>query len=271
MAIKVKNLEKMPTMADVARLAEVGTMTVSRVLSGGSASVETTDRVQRAIKILRYQPNEVARSLRAVNSNTIGLIVPYLYDQFFATCAHAISSVANRNGYTVILTTSDENPEMEQKQTDLMLRRQVDGIITIPVAGNESSYAREVFERIPVITLDRPAPNPNFDSVLVPNRPGAKMVVAHLIGHDHQRIGFLGLNKSLYTMKARYAGYRDAMTEAGYKPEPYVDCVSPEKTLKLVRSMLERKNAPTALFPANNLSMRYTLHALSVLGIDIPR
>lgn len=266
-----ESLERKPTMADVARLAEVGTMTVSRVLNGSAGvSEKTAERVRRAIKALRYQPNEVARSLRAVSSKTIGVIVPYLYDPFFATCAHAISSVARKHEYSVILTTSDETPELERQQADLMLRRQVDGIIAIPVAGNEQSYFEEAFARMPVVTLDRPAPSPRFDSVLIPNRTGARTVVEHLIGHGHKRIAFFGLNRTLYTMKARYAGYRDAMAAAGHQAEAYLDCESAEKTTELVRAMLQRKRPPTALFPANNLTMRYVLHALSVLGIEVP-
>ena len=79
-------MERKPTMNDVARVAGVGTMTVSRVLNG-SANVteETAERVYRAIEKLGYRPNEMARALRSLKSRTIGLIVPYLYDPFFAT------------------------------------------------------------------------------------------------------------------------------------------------------------------------------------------
>ena len=84
-----------PTMADVAKLAGVGTMTVSRLLSGTvTVSEETAKRIHRAIEQLNYQPNEVARSLRGLKTRTIGVIVPYLYDPFFAYCAQGIATVA---------------------------------------------------------------------------------------------------------------------------------------------------------------------------------
>jgi LacI family transcriptional regulator len=264
--------QRSATMADVARLAGVGKMTVSRVLTGSAkVSKVTAERVYRAIKILHYQPNEVARSLRAVNSNTIGVIVPYLYDPFFATCAHAISTVAKQHGYSVILTTSDESPDIEQKQTSLMLRRQVDGLVIIPVSDSDRYYSGEAFSRVHVVTLDRPAPGSRFDSVLVPNRAGAKTAVSHLIGHGHQSIAFLGLSRKLYTMKARYAGYREAMLDGGRSPQPYLDCESAERTEALILSMLNSKKPPTALFAANNLTMRYVLHALTAAGVHIPR
>src|SRR5271170_1951141 len=104
-------------MADVARLAGVGTMTVSRVLSGTvPVSEETTLRVQKAVEQLAYRPNQLAKAFRGQRSHTIGLIIPYLYDPFFANCAHAVTTVAKEHGYSVIITTTDENPDTEYLQ-----------------------------------------------------------------------------------------------------------------------------------------------------------
>lgn len=258
------------TIADVARLAGVTSMTVSRLLNGSAkVSEATAEKIHRAIKVLRYQPNEVARSLRGLNSKTIGVIVPYLFDPFFATCAHAISTVAKDHGYSVILTTSDENAEIEQKQAILLLRRQVEGLVMIPVTGNDRLYAGEVFSRIPVVTLDRPVNGSHVDSVLVANCAGAKAGVQHLIGHGHRNIGFLGLNANLYAMRTRYMGYREALSEAGQSPGAYVDCISQEESVSVVRSMMKSHKPPTAFFAANNLSMRYLLHALNTLSVTI--
>jgi LacI family transcriptional regulator len=258
-------------MADVAKLAGVGKMTVSRLLSGSAnVSKETAERVQRAVRLLNYQPNELARSLRSVHSKTIALILPYLYDPFFATCAHAVSTVATQHGYSVLITTSDEKTEIEQKQASLMLRRRIDGMIIIP-APNDNGYLRgDEFSRVHVVTLDRPAPESRFDSVVVNNRAGARAGVTHLIDHGHSRIACLGLSRSLFTMQARYAGYKEAMTKAGLQGESYIECGSPENTVTAVHSLLTESKPPTALFAANNLTMRYLLHALNVLRIDVP-
>jgi LacI family transcriptional regulator len=259
------------TMADVAKLAGVGKMTVSRLLSGSAnVSKDTADRVHRAIRMLNYQPNELARSLRSVHSKTIALILPYLYDPFFATCAHAVSTVASQHGYSVLITTSDEKADVEQKQASFMLRRRIDGMIIIPAPHGDGYLRGSEFSRVHVVTLDRPAPDTRFDSVVVNNRGGARAGVAHLIEHGHQRIAFLGLNKALYTMQARYAGYREAMAKAGLQPESYVECTSEEETVTTVHSLLTESKPPTALFAANNLTMRYILHASNVLKIEIP-
>ncbi len=258
-------------MADVAQLAGVGKMTVSRFLSGSAnVSKATADRVQRAIRMLNYQPNELARSLRSVHSKTIALILPYLYDPFFATCAHAVSTVATEHGYSVLITTSDEKTDVERKQASLMLRRRIDGMIIIPAPHAEEYLREQAFSHVHIVTLDRPAPDSRFDSVVVNNRAGARAGVAHLIEHGHRKIAFLGLRKALFTFQARYAGYREAMTKAGLVPENYIDCVSQENTVTVVRSLLNQPGPPTALFAGNNLTMRYMLHALNDLRIDVP-
>ncbi len=258
-------------MADVAQLAGVGKMTVSRFLSGSAnVSKATADRVQRAIRMLNYQPNELARSLRSVHSKTIALILPYLYDPFFAMCAHAISTVATEHGYSVLITTSDEKTEIERKQASLMLRRRIDGMIIIPAPHSEEYLRDEVFSQVHIVTLDRPAPDLRFDSVVVNNRAGARAGVTHLIEHGHRKIAFFGLNKGLFTFNARYSGYKEAMTKAGLTPESYIDCVSQEHAITAVHSLLTDADPPTALFAGNNLTMRYMLHALAVLKIDVP-
>ena len=258
-------------MADVAKLAGVGKMTVSRLLSGSAnVSKDTADRVHRAIRMLNYQPNELARSLRSVHSKTIALILPYLYDPFFATCAHAVSTVASQHGYSVLITTSDEKTDEEQKQASLMLRRRIDGMIIIPAPHGDGYLRGGEFSRVHVVTMDRPAPDTRFDSVVVNNRGGTRAGVTHLIEHGHQRIAFVGLNKALFTMQARYSGYRDAMAKAALQPEGYVECTSEEETVTTVHSLLTESKPPTALFAANNLTMRYLLHASNVLKIEIP-
>jgi LacI family transcriptional regulator len=208
-------------MHDVAGAAGVGTMTVSRVLNGSAhVATETADRVYAAIKKLGYRPNEMARALRGLKTRTIGVIVPYLYDPFFATCAHAISTAAKKKGYSVILATSNEDPEEEGSEAQLMLQRHVDGLVLIPSESRHSQLSRPEFHKIPIVTLDRPATDRRFDSVLVQNQSGAKLAAQHLIAeHGHTRIAYIALNRHLYTMKSRYEGYRRAMVDAGLKPQ----------------------------------------------------
>lgn len=264
-------MNRKPTMSDVARLAGVGTMTVSRVLSGTArVSEDTARRVQHAIEQLDYRPNELARALRGQRSRTIGLIIPYLYDAFFANCAHAITTVAKEQGYTVIITTSDEDTDTEYDEAEQMLQRHVEGLVIIPAKAPQSRLTRSLFGKTPVVVFDRPVSDTTFDMVLVQNTSGSRRMVEHLIEHGHQRISFMGLSRKLYTINARHLGYRRAMQEARLPETAFFGCDSKEDTLRALEAQLSSKTPPTAIFASNNLSMRYVFAALVSLGVKIP-
>lgn len=259
-------------MRDVAELAGVGTMTVSRVLNGTArVAEETSRRVYEAIEKLQYKPNQVARALRGSRSHTIGLLVPYLYDPFFATCAHAVNEVAQSHSHSVILTTTNEDPATELEAVRQMAQRQVDGLIVIPTERGGSALTGPEFRDLPIVTLDRPIPGSKFDSVQVENKDAGALATNHLIAHGHRRIAFIGLSKRLFTMRTRLAGYEMAMQKAGLRPEAHFDCRPQETVTKLLSRLWKRRDRPTALFTANGLTTRYCLQGLAVLGIEIPK
>jgi len=161
-------------MKDVAKLAGVGSMTVSRALNNSaSVSEEVQRRVQRAVAQLNYRPNEAARSLRQGRSRSIGLVVPNFYDPFYAVCVHAISVVANKHDYSVMVTTSGDDPEMEYRVAGSMLLRHVEGILVIRAVGGTTKLSLEEFRSTPIVTLDQPLRGDQFSSVVVANRVGA--------------------------------------------------------------------------------------------------
>ena len=288
-----------PRMRDVANRAGVGMMTVSRVLNGTAhVTDETSARVYRALKELQYQPNLMARALRGHGSRSIGVIVPYLYDPFFATCAHAISAVAKEHAYSVLLATSDERADTETEAARDLLRRQVEGIIVIPACHGRSRLNTPEFHSIPMVAVDRPIARPiarpgarpiarpldrsvarpaspriahsRVDTVLVENQAGAALATEHLIEHGHKRICFIGLSQKIYTMHARLTGYKKAMRSAGLKPQCFFNAAGEAATLNFLRSVLGRPNPPTAIFAANGLASRDVLHAVAALDIHIP-
>ena len=258
-------------MQDVASLAGVGTMTVSRVLNGTArVSEETSLRVYQAIERLQYRPNQVARALRGSSSKSIGVLVPYLYDPFFATCAHAIDEVAKEHGFSVILTTTNEEPKMELDAVRKMIQRRVDGLIVIPAEGSSSHLASSEFRDVPIVSLDRPIPHGPFDSVEAENKQAGVLAVNHLVSHGHQRIALIALHKQLFTMGTRYAGYKAAMNAAGLKVEAHFDCMTQAVVTDLMRTLWYRRDRPTALFTTNGLTTRYTLQAVADLNLSIP-
>jgi LacI family transcriptional regulator len=264
-------VNRKPTMSDVARLAGVGTMTVSRVLSGTvRVSAETTQRVQTAIEQLKYRPNVLARAFRGQRSHSIGLILPYLYDPFFAGCAHAVTTVAREHGYSVIITTSDEDPETEYAEADEMLQRHVDGLLVIPARIRQSRLTRALFGKTPVVAFDRPVPDPSIDTVLVQNAIGSRRITEHLIEHGHRHITFFALSRSLFTMSTRFAGYRRAVQDAGLESCAIFDCTSEEVVEQILKVKMQQDTPPTAIITANTLVTRYVLGAVARLGLRVP-
>ena len=258
-------------MRDVAERAGVGIMTVSRVLNGTAhVADDTSARVYRALKELQYQPNLMARALRDNRTRSIGVIVPYLYDPFFASCAHSISAVAKQHAYTVLIATSDENCATETDAARDLLCRHVEGIVVIPACDGRSHLSDAEFRSIPMVALDRPIPRSRIDHVLVENRNGATIATEHLIQHGHKRICFLGLNQKIFTMHARSAGYVKAMHDAGLEPECFFNANDEAAILDFLRSMRTRPNPVTAVFAANGLTSRHALRAIATLNITVP-
>ncbi len=258
-------------MIEVARLADVGTMTVSRVLNGSArVSPETASRVHAAIERLKYRPNEMARALRGAKSRSIGLIVPSLADAFFATCAHNVNMIAQTHGYSMILTASNDNINKEFSEAEWMLQKHVEGIIICPTPAKISRLSDPIFYRTPIVSFDRPLQIPQVASVLVENSGGAKRGTQHLIAHGHKRVHFLGDAPNLFTIQRRFDGYRRAFSDAGLKPQGCLECNSEELVLDYAKKVMNGKHAPTAFFCGNNRISRYLYRALLQLGLKIP-
>jgi LacI family transcriptional regulator len=261
-----------PTIKDVASLAGVGPMTVSRLLNQSAhVSEDAAARIYSAIEKLGYRPNEMARALRGQKSHTIGIIVPYLDDPFFAVCAQAINAVARQKGYSVILTTSSEDADIEYAEAQLMLRRHAAGLIIIPATKGRSLLSLPEFRATHIIAVDRPLQDRRYCSVLVENLAGSEKAVEHLISkHGHKRIAFAALNEHLYTFCTRLEGYNRAMQHAGLTPLPVLHCPTQENASTTLLNALRGPDAPTALFTANGLTTHYALKALLDAGIRIP-
>jgi len=263
---------KPATMAEVARLANVGTMTVSRVLNSPEiVNPKTASRVHAAIERLGYRPNQLARALRGVKSRSIGLIVPSLADPFFAICAHSVNVVAQRHGYSMILTSSNGSADTELSEAKWMLEKQVEGFVICPTSTKRSKLSSPEFQRTPIVSFDRPIQMPRSTSVVVENSAGARCATEHLIGHGHKRIHFLGDSPNLFTIKARFDGYRRALQSAGLTVYKNLDTDTEEMVLDYVKNVMSEKESPTAFLAGNNRISRYLYRAMIHLGLRIPR
>jgi LacI family transcriptional regulator len=261
----------MPTVADVARLAGVGAITVSRVVNDTSyVSADKKKRIREAIRKLGYRPNQAARVLKGNRAKMIGLIIPDLTDRFFGRCAAAVEEYASSNGYMTLIVASNRNQQLHESAVVMMMGQNVAGLIVVPSLPSES--LRQLSDTdVPIVALDRPLEGAIADEVVVENLGGAQTAVNHLIEHGHKRIACVGYDKTSYAIGHRILGYTEAMRAARLKPEIYGDIETLDDTTKLVRRWKKSQERPTAIFSLNNVSTRHLLWALREADLAIPK
>ncbi len=256
----------------MARLAGVGSMTVSRVLNHHPYVTEATAaRVHRAIAKLDYSPNDAARALRGSKVKAIGLVVPFLNDPFYGNLAQSINTIASSHGYSLLIATSDECPQKELAEVQIMMRRSIEGLIVAPAAGGRSKLTSYSFGEIPLVIMDRLLRGAQFPSVAVENRAGSALGVRHLIEtHGHKNIAFVNVRGGVYTLGNRYEGYKKAMRDAGLSPGPQLECPTEEAMFSLLQGLLCGADRPTAIFAAHGPAISKLMHVLAKLGVSVP-
>ena len=196
------------TMRDVARLARVSVTTVSSIVNArGGVSSQLTRRVEDAIATLDYHPNEVARGLKVNRTLTIGIILPDVTNLFFNDILRGVESEARRNGYSVILCDSNEDPVQEQELLTLLIRRRVDGIL---LASTQASLAesRLAMRRPPIVCFDRDPGGFEGAAVVVDNMRASYEATRHLIELGHQHIAIIAGPETTLTGSGRLEGFR---------------------------------------------------------------
>src|SRR5271170_4885712 len=140
------------TMKSIARDLGVSVVTVSKVLHNHSdISPETRKRVLRRMKEVQYQPNLAARALSTGRTSLIGLIVPDLVHPFFAQVAKGISALLSAHGYSLIISSSEENPQLERREVDQMMAQSVDALILASTESNQISVQKLVERGLPFV------------------------------------------------------------------------------------------------------------------------
>ena len=143
-------------MKDIARDMGLSTVTISKVLRGHSdIGEETRKRVLKRMEELNYQPNLAARALITGRTWTIGLVVPDLLHPFFAQIAKAVSAGIRGQGYSLIITSSEEDPELERQEIEQLLARSVDVMLIASAQWTVESFRRIEEQKVPYVLLDR--------------------------------------------------------------------------------------------------------------------
>ena len=263
----------MSTIRDVAKEAGVSISTVSRVMNGVTlVNTETAEKIRAVAKKLNYRPSNIARSLRARRSQTIGLLVSDIQNPFFTAVARGVEDVTQRNGYSLILCNSDENVQKEREYVEVLCAENVGGAIVVPATERSRSF--DMFETlgVPFVTVDRRLENFKIDSVLVDGFRGSYEAVTHIISRGYRRIGLISGPLATTTGRQRWEGYRKALKDAGLPFDKKIERFGQfrvDSGAKLTVELLKVRPAVDGFFVANNLMTVGSLTALHSMKIDM--
>jgi LacI family transcriptional regulator len=264
----------MPTINDVAKRAGVAPITVSRVINNsGYTSEETRRRVEAAIKELSYVPNTLARGLRSKRTNTLALVVTDITNPFFTLIARGVEDAANASGFTVIYCNTDESEAKEEEYINILVQKQVDGVLLVPACSNSKSVKFLRSNKIPIVLIDRSIPGFQTDLVRCNSEEGAYDLIEHLIELGHERIAAITGPRGVSTSEDRVSGYYRAMSEAGLESlaSVYYGAFTQASGYELTDQVLAQNPRPTAIFGANNFLSIGILKALRDANLNVPQ
>ncbi|WP_125773216.1 LacI family DNA-binding transcriptional regulator [Antribacter gilvus] len=264
------------SIADVARVAGVSVGTVSNVLNRPERVLPATrERVEAAIEELAFVRNGSARQLRAGTITTVGAIVLDIANPFFTDVARGIEARLERDDYTVMVASSDDDPVREHRYLRLFEEHGVQGVMVVP-ATDDISHLLSLRERgVGVVLLDRPSPVADLSSVAVDDVHGGELAARHLLEQGHTRIAFLNGPHAIRQCADRHVGVVRALEEAGLDPaEALVEVTVPSLNADGgeagIRTLLARGDRPTAVFCVNDLTALGALRTLRREGIVVP-
>jgi LacI family transcriptional regulator len=266
-----KQDKNMPTLADIAKIAGVGIMSVSRVVNGSRrVTPEVERKVRAAIKKIGYEPNEAARILKGHRSRVLGLIVPDLADPFFATCANAIQETALETGYMTLISACGHSEDVERQQARIMMQRHVAGLLVIASGTRNDHFLAARNAGIPIVALDRPLRHVESDTLIVDNRAASARMTEHLIKHGHSHILCIANDDKVFTTRERIVGYSQAVRQA--KSRVQVCLADPIHGLSAgqLESALRSNPSLTAIFATSNVLAVQVIRELQRRSVRIP-
>jgi DNA-binding LacI/PurR family transcriptional regulator len=262
-----------PTIYDVARLAGVSTATVSRALNNTAPIAPATrTAIDDAVAQLGYRPNPIARSLVTKSTQTIALLLPDITNPFYAQLVSGIQQLMLARGQTMLLCTTEGDPEQEARYLRVLRAKHVDGALVDGLVLPPEQIAAFVEDGFPIVCLDRDVHSPTIPLVQVDNRLGARLATEHLLALGHTRIAHVsGTHERI--SEERLAGYRSALADAGIAPDPAFVAAghfTEQGGHAAMGALLESGIRFTAVFCANDLSAMGALNAILSSGRRVP-
>ncbi|MEO7223542.1 MAG: LacI family DNA-binding transcriptional regulator [Devosia sp.] len=263
------------TVRDVARLAGLSAMTVSRFVNDRpGVSAEARAKIEKAISELDYAPSKVASSLMSQKTQLLGMIVPDVSNPFFGPIVRGAEVTARKAGYRLLLCNSESDLRIEREYVSDLVAHRVEGLIIAPVGETSATHLRRLVDRnFPIVLIDRHIGALACDSVTLDNIAAAEKLVTHLISKGHRRIAFVTDAEDVSTGRERLAGLQRALAaaEIAFDPElvfrTSTDQMGGHRAAQQVLTMPER---PTAIFAVNNMTAVGVVQALHQAKLEVP-
>ncbi|MGY2050323.1 LacI family DNA-binding transcriptional regulator [Methylobacterium sp. JK268] len=260
-----------PTLAEVARIAGVSQMTVSRALNNRpGVSAQKREEIQRIADDLGYAVNRAAQRLSGGRTRTLG-VVAQLHSLYTSEIVLGIGSAGRAAGYEMLvysLVDADRRPPGDVLE---LLKQFADGVIV--VLPFESDYlATLTSASVPIVTIDQGASSP-FPTVIADNYEGARAAMRHLADLGHRRIAFITGNGRLASARERLRAFQDMREQLGLSEEeaPIAEGNFLQKGgFEAARQLLARPQPPTAIFAANDVSAAGAVAAAREAGLRVP-
>jgi len=264
-------------MKDIAKDLGVSIMTVSKVLRNHpDVGDETRERVLARVKELDYQPNLAARSLVTGRTYLVGLVVPDLLHPFFAEVAKSLSDVLRGSGFSLIISSSEEDPAIEEQEINRLLARRLDALIIASCRSTVDLFFRIERRKTPYVLIDRTLPGLTSNFVGVDDEAVGRLATKHLIDIGCKRIAHIRGPETSPAVR-RMDGFKQALTQARLPivdayiiSEPKGDVETKQRGAEAMRQLLSLKPRPDGVFCFNDpLAMGAMNYALDQ-GIRIP-
>lgn len=267
-----------PTQKELARLAGVSAGTVSNVISGSTnVSERARQKVLEAIRVLNYQPNLIARSLRTNRTHTLGIVIPDITIPFFTRIIRGAESAARELGYFLMVLDSEGSIEREAEMIALLRAQRAEGMLLVAAGAQDAvpDYLAEYQERFPLVCVDRRPAELKVDSICVDDTGAAEMALDHLIQLGHREIAIVTGPLSLRNEQERLNGYKRALRKAGIELSPELEwkgSFEQEEVGRLCTQGMQQGNKrPTALFATNGVTALAALRSLYSIGLSTPQ
>lgn len=261
------------TMKDVAKYTGLSVATISKYINGGNVLEHNKKLIDEAIEVLNFRVNEMARGLKTNRSKTIGILIPNLEKVFCTSIVSNVENILIRHGYSTVICDYKEDIKLEKEKLEFLVNKMVEGLIIMPLGGDENIIKEAIDEGIKIVLIDRDLKDIECDVVLVDNLNSSYDAVEELITRGHKRIGIISGPKDVYTAEERLKGYRrvheDYSMAIDEKLIKYGD-YNVDSGYELLNEFLKMEEPPTAVFITNYEMTLGAIMSINENNVDVP-